>query len=86
MMWYVYIIRCADDSLYAGVTTDVDRRFAEHRSSGVKAAKYLRGRGPLQLVYTKKVGTRSDALREELRIKRLSKLHKERLLASVSAP
>ena len=49
-----------------------------------KSAKYLRGRGPLTLVYTKAVGTRSDALREELRIKRLTKAQKERLVASTS--
>ena len=47
--WFVYIIRCGDLSLYTGIATDVDRRFAEHESQGAKAAKYLRGATPLDL-------------------------------------
>ena len=82
MMWHIYMIRCADDSLYTGVATNVVRRFEEHNSGGPKAAKYVRGRGPLKLVYSKAIGTRSEALREELRIKRLTKAQKERLLMS----
>ena len=49
--WFIYIIRCADGSLYTGITTDVSRRFAEHARSGPRAARYLRGRGPLTLVF-----------------------------------
>ena len=80
MVWSVYMLRCGDDSLYTGVATDVARRFGEHSSQGPKAAKYVRGRAPLQLVYTREVGTRSEALKEEWRIKRLSRAKKEALV------
>ncbi len=70
--WSVYIIRCGDGSLYTGITNDVERRFGEHVSQGPKAAKYLRGRSPLEIVYQKEIGSRSEASKEELRIKRLS--------------
>ena len=80
MNWSIYILRCGDDSLYTGVATDVVRRLGEHQSQGPKAAKYVRGRTPLELVYTREVGTRSEALKEEWRIKRLSRAQKEALL------
>jgi len=80
MNWFVYMIRCANGALYTGVTTDVERRFGEHASGGPKAAKYLRGRGPMVLVYSCQVGSRSEALVEERRIKRLKKSDKEALL------
>ncbi len=85
MTWSVYMIRCADDSLYTGIATDVARRFGEHASGSPKSAKYLRSRGPLTLVYTQEIGTRSEALREELRIKRLTKAQKERLVTAAAA-
>lgn len=75
--WSLYIIRCGDSSLYTGITTDVERRFKEHLEQGPKCAKYLRGRGPLELVYSQQVGNRADALRKELQIKALSKSDKE---------
>jgi len=68
-LWSVYLIRCGDGSLYTGIATDVDRRFSEHESQGPKAAKYLRGRLPLEIVFRKEIGTRSEASKEELRIK-----------------
>lgn len=80
MTWFVYMIHCADGSLYTGVTTDVDRRFEEHSSGGSKAAKYLRGRGPFVLVYSCAIGSHSEALIEERRIKRLKKTDKQALL------
>jgi len=80
--WSVYIIRCADNSLYTGITTDVARRFAEHQSQGPKSARYVRGRAPLQIVYARSVGSRANALSEEFRIKRLSKTCKEVLIQS----
>ena len=80
MEWSIYMLRCGDDSLYTGVATDVARRLGEHQAQGPKAAKYLRGRAPLKLVYTREVGTRSEALKEEWRIKRLSREQKEALL------
>lgn len=80
MIWSIYILRCGDDSLYTGVATDVTRRLGEHQSQGPKAAKYVRGRTPLRLVYTREVGTRSEAQKEEWRVKRLSRAQKEALL------
>ncbi len=78
--WYVYMIRCGDGSLYTGITTDVDRRFSEHQASGPKAARYVKGRGPLQLVFTVGVPDRGAALRLEHRIKRLPRAQKEILI------
>jgi len=69
--WSVYIIRCGDGSLYTGIATDVERRFGEHVSQGPKAAKYLRGRLPLEIIYRREIGSRSEASKEELRIKRM---------------
>ncbi len=74
------MLRCADDSLYTGVTIDVERRLEEHQSQGPKAARYVRGRGPLRLVYHRLLGDRSAAMREEWRIKQLSKREKEALI------
>lgn len=80
-VWSVYMIRCGDDSLYTGIATDVDRRFCEHESQSPKSAKYVRGRLPLTLVYRKEIGNRSQAGKEEIRIKALSKTAKLRLVA-----
>jgi putative endonuclease len=79
------MIRCADGSFYTGISTDVARRFEEHASGSPKSAKYVRGRGPLVLIYTREVGNRSEASIEERRIKRLSKVQKIRLLSSFNA-
>lgn len=76
--WKLYILRCADGSLYTGITMDVQARFAVH-SSG-KGAKYTRGRGPLELVYTEACGDHSDALKRELEIKALSREEKLQLI------
>ncbi len=78
--WHLYLIRCHDGSLYTGITTDVARRFAEHRENKGVAAKYLRGRGPLMLVFQKKLGSRSLALGVESKVKKLSKARKEELI------
>ena len=78
--WYLYLIRCCDGSLYTGITTDVARRFAEHQGNGDTGAKYLRGRGPLMLVFQKKLGSRSLALAVESRVKKLPKARKEDLV------
>ncbi len=83
--WFLYLIRCADNSLYTGITIDLDRRLAEHQSQGKKCAKYLRGKGPLELVFITEVGTKSDASRLELRLKKCSKETKEKLVAGVIA-
>jgi len=78
--WYLYLIRCRDGKLYTGITTNVARRFAEHQGNNSVGAKYLRGRGPLMLVFQKKLGNRSLALGVESKIKKLSKARKEELL------
>ena len=78
--WYLYLIRCRDDTLYTGISTDVDRRFAEHQSEGYTGSKYLKGRGPLSLVFKKKLGSRSLALKVEHRVKRMAKARKEKLI------
>ncbi len=75
----VYIVRCADDTYYTGIAVDVARRIVEHRSSP-RGAKYLKGRGPLQLVYSEAVGDRSRASRLEYRIKQLDRGDKEALI------
>lgn len=68
--WSIYLIRCKDDSLYTGIATDVGRRLKEHES-GATGAKYLRGRGPLQLIFEQVVGDRSLASKIEHRIKKM---------------
>ncbi|MBW3532505.1 GIY-YIG nuclease family protein [Shewanella sp. NKUCC06_TVS] len=82
-LWYLYLVRCANGHLYTGVTTDVTRRFSEHQSGGIKSAKYLRGKGPLTLMYQEQVGTRSDALKREIAVKKLSRAQKLALIESV---
>ena len=78
MPWYVYILRCGDNTLYTGITDDVPRRLAAHRAG--KGAKYTRGRGPLELVYQERVPDKSAALRREAAIKRLKRAEKEKLI------
>lgn len=85
MIWSIYILRCGDGTLYTGVATDVARRFEEHCSQGPKAAKYVRGRMPLEMVYTREIGTRSEAQKEEWRVKRLSRAQKDALVALQNA-
>ena len=79
--WWVYILRCGDGTLYTGMTDDPERRLAAHRSG--HGAKYTRGRGPLELVYSEACGTRGDALRREAAIKRLPRAKKLRLIKEV---
>jgi putative endonuclease len=78
--WHLYVVRCKDGALYTGIATDVSRRFEEHEQCPDKGAKYLRGKGPLELVFKKAIGDRSIALKVESRIKRLSKARKEELI------
>jgi putative endonuclease len=78
MSWQVYIIEADDGSLYTGVTTDVQRRFAEH-CRGKRGARYFSGRQPLQVVYTEAADNRSAACKREAAIKKLSRLDKMRL-------
>ncbi len=78
-MYCLYILQCADKTLYAGITTDVKRRVEEHNSSAL-GAKYTRGRRPAKLVYSKEFKNRSEATREESRIKKLSRSEKLALI------
>lgn len=78
MPWYVYILRCGDGTLYTGITDDVERRLAAHCAG--KGAKYTRGRGPLELVYSEQVSDKSAALRREYQIKRLTRQEKKKLI------
>lgn len=81
---YVYVLRCGDDSLYTGYTTDVERRVAEHRAG--EGAKYTRGRGPLTLVHVERFAGRSAAQRREYELKQLSRGAKERLVEASPRP
>ena len=78
MEYSVYIVKCNDGTLYTGISNDVDNRVVKHNSG--KGAKYTKTRLPVQLVYTKVIGTKSDALKEEYRIKQLSRSEKLKLL------
>ena len=82
MNWQVYIIVCADNSLYTGITTDIERRFREH--AGVQGAKYFRGRTPDKVVYLEGGHSRSTASKREAAIKKLLRADKLRLIASNS--
>lgn len=82
--WHLYIVQTAGGSFYTGITTDVARRFAEHEAQGPRTARYLRGRAPLKLVYSRPVGDRSAALKAELATKRLSRAAKLALTGSTA--
>ncbi len=84
MEWTVYIIRCDDNSLYTGVTTDLERRFREHLSQP-RGAKYFNGRKPREVVYTENGHTRASACRRESAIKKLHRDEKLKLIRQDSA-
>ncbi len=75
------MLRCADGSLYTGITTDVTRRVAEHNGDGDAGARYTRSRRPVQLVYAEAAASRAEATRREAAIKRLDRTHKLALCA-----
>jgi len=77
--WWVYIVNCADATLYTGITTNVERRVAEHNSESRQAAKYTRARQPVILVYKEACSSRSAAGRRECEIKKMSRAAKEAL-------
>jgi putative endonuclease len=77
--WYVYIVRCSDGSLYTGITTNLERRVAEHNSGGPKGARYTRARRPVKLVYQENQTSRSAASKQEFLVRNLSKTDKELL-------
>ena len=76
--WYVYMLRCADDSLYTGITIDVNRRCDQHNAG--RASRYTRSRLPIRLVYKEALTSRSLALKREAAMKDLSRMEKESLI------
>ena len=80
-MYYLYIIRCADDTLYTGIAKDLTQRIEEHNTSP-KGAKYTRTRRPVTLVYSEEYGDRSTASKREYVVKKMTRLQKLALLAS----
>jgi putative endonuclease len=81
MDWTVYIIRCSDESLYTGITTELQRRFKEHLNHP-RGAKYFNGRIPREVVYTEAGHNRSSASRREAAIKKLNRAQKLKLIAA----
>lgn len=85
---YVYVLQCADGTLYTGYTTDIKKRLTEHNGEGetisarLAGARYTRGRRPVVLVYQEQFLTRSEAMQREYAIKQLSRLEKEVIIAS----
>lgn len=77
-MYYVYILKCCDGTLYCGYTNDVEKRFETHQSG--KGAKYTRGRLPLELVYTEEFETKSEAMKRECEIKKMNREKKMEII------
>ena len=75
-MYYLYILKCSDNTLYTGITTDILRRIKEHNTSSSRAAKYTSPRRPVELLFSKKCKDKSEAIKEEFRIKKLSRTKK----------
>ena len=80
--WWVYIVRCADQTLYTGITTDVERRLRMHNGGILGGAKYTRARRPVTLVFSEKVYSNSAAIRRENAIKSMTRDQKEQLIAA----
>lgn len=78
--WFVYMVRTAGGALYTGISTDVSRRFAEHQAGAPKGARSLRGKGPLELVFSSPAGNRSRASKLEWHIKQWPRQRKEALV------
>ncbi|WP_426359792.1 GIY-YIG nuclease family protein [Pseudocolwellia sp. HL-MZ19] len=78
--WYVYFLRCSDNSLYTGITTDLERRLFEHNTSNKLGAKYTRVRRPVELVYSEEQSNRTTASKREYALKKLKKAAKESLV------
>lgn len=80
-IWYVYMVRCSDGTLYTGITKDLEKRIEAH-NSGRDGARYTRSRRPVRLVYAEQVESRSAAARLEYQFKRLPLAQKQRLFNS----
>jgi len=81
MSWVCYLLRCADDTFYCGITNDMEKRLAAHNAG--EGAKYTRGRIPVSVVYCETCADKSAALKREIKIKRLSRSAKQALLQGV---
>ena len=82
-MYYLYLLRCSDNSLYCGQTKDLQKRIQEHNFDNVKSAKYTKGKRPVKLVYFEKYKTINEVLKREFEIKKLTKEKKEVLVRGV---
>jgi putative endonuclease len=82
-LWFVYILRCADNTLYTGVAIDVEKRLDEHNGITKNGAKYTHSRRPVELVYQEPADSRSTACKREYIIRNLKKSEKEILIASI---
>lgn len=82
--WYVYVLHCADDTLYTGISPDPEARLRAHEEG--RGARYTRGRAPLELVYQELCGSRACALRREAEVKRMSRDEKWSLIKGTDAP
>lgn len=84
--WLVYMLYCSDGSIYTGITSDIERRLAEHNEGKRQAAAYTRSRRPVRLVYRENVNSRSSALKREAEIRRLSRSEKLALIKTQENP
>jgi putative endonuclease len=82
--WHVYLVRCADGTLYTGVALNVAQRIAEHNGKGTRGARYTRSRRPVKLAYQEPAANRSAACKREYRVKQLSRAEKLALIAGDS--
>lgn len=82
MYYYVYFLECSDRSYYCGITKDLENRVDEHNNS-IVGAKYTRSRRPVRLVYSESHKTKSEALKREAALKKLSRKQKERVILSI---
>ncbi len=80
--WTVYIVKCGDGTYYTGISNNVTRRLEEHKAG--KGAKYLRGRGPLEIIFQTNVESHGTALKYEIKIKKLSRNKKTELISNPS--
>ena len=83
--WFAYIVRCADGSLYTGITTSLERRVAEHNAGESAGARYTRSRRPVTLVYHERQESRSAAAKRECLLRKLNKADKEQLVLAAAA-
>ena len=79
-MWFLYIARCRDNSLYTGITTDIKRRESEHNEDNIRGAKSLRYKRPVHIIYTEQFETQSEARIREAQIKRWKREYKLKLI------